>query len=449
MSVSAGLGHADTPTPTPSDTLAQSPSVSTPTAAPTATPTSTPKASSATPTADSQRRLTPQAEQAAGLTLAVRSTFGSGALFWSDIGKYAFRGSASGLANGAPIEIYRRSSTSTAWTRLTTGQLTSGAYAVDYPVQSHGTFTFIATSGGAPGTGDAVSSNSVTVTVHRSTITFNRPVDQIDALKNPRLTGSIVPGRAGVIVNIDVLTDDGFRKIDEARTDANGRFALYLSHGYGRLVSYRIRATYRLPNRPTLVASGSHRFSRIAVLNGVVTPTTAAEVATTYHSGCPVGRSRLSTITMNFYGLDKRMHRGVLIVRSDLTGEIKYGFSRSLGVRFPITKMNNPNVYGGDDPKQMAADNSSAFNCRRVVGNPYRMSPHSYGIAIDVNPRQNPYRDVTGKWWPENGLEYVDRTPRRQGMLNSDSTMVKVLGNEGFFWGGRWYPGRDYQHFQY
>ena len=176
-------------------------------------------------------------------------------MFWSDIGKYAFRGSASGLANGAPIEIYRRSSTSTAWTRLTTGQLTSGGYAVDYPVQSHGTFTFIATSGGAPGTGDAVSSNSVTVTVHRSTITFNRPVDQIDALKNPRLTGSIVPGRAGVIVNIEVLTDDGFRKIDEARTDANGRFALYLSHGYGRLVSYRIRATYRLPNRPTLVAA--------------------------------------------------------------------------------------------------------------------------------------------------------------------------------------------------
>jgi hypothetical protein len=370
-------------------------------------------------------------------------------MFWSDIGKYAFRGSASGLADGAPIEVYRRSSTSTAWTRLTTGQMTSGAYAVDYLVQSHGTFTFIATSGGAPGTGDAVSSNSVTVTVHRSTITFNRPVDQIDALKNPRLTGSIVPGRAGVIVSIDVLTDDGFRKIDEARTDANGRFALYLSHGYGRLVSYRIRAAYRLPNRPTLVASGSHRFSRIAVLNGVVKPTTAEEVATTYHSGCPVGRSRLSTITMNFYGLDKRMHRGVLIVRSDLTGEIKYGFSRSLGVRFPITKMNNPNVYGGDDPKQMAADNSSAFNCRRVVGNPYRMSPHSYGIAIDVNPRQNPYRDVTGKWWPENGLEYIDRTPRRQGMLNSDSTMVKVLGNEGFFWGGRWYPGRDYQHFQY
>ena len=369
-------------------------------------------------------------------------------MFWSDIGKYAFRGAASGLPDGTQIEIYSRSS-STGWNRLTTAQLGSGAYAVDQPVLGHGTFSFVATSGGAPGAGDTVSSNSVTVTVHKSTIRFNRPVAEIDSLKNPRLTGAIVPGRVGVTVNIDVLTDSGFRRIDDVRTDAKGRFALSLSHGKGNLASYRIRAAYRLPNRPTWVASGSHRFSRIAVLNGVVTPTTAAEVATTYHSGCPVGRSRLRTITMNFYGLDKKMHRGVLIVRSDLTGEVKYAFSRALGVRFPITRMNNPNVYGGNDPKQMAADNSSAFNCRRVVGNPYRMSPHSYGIAIDVNTRQNPYRDVTGKWWPENGHEYIDRTPRRLGMLNSESTLVRTLGKDGFFWGGRWYPGRDYQHFQY
>ena len=369
-------------------------------------------------------------------------------MFWSEIGKYAFRGSASGLPEDAQIEIYSRSA-STGWSRLTTAQLDSGSYAVNRPVLGPGTFTFVATSGGAPGAGDGVSSNSVTVTVHKSTIRFNRPVAEIDSLKNPRLSGSIVPGRLGVTVNIDVLTDRGFRRIDGVRTGAKGRFALYLSHGRGSLASYRIRAAYRLPNRPVWVASGSHRFSRIAVLNGVVTPTTAAEVATTYHSGCPVGRSRLRTITMNYYGIDKRMHRGVLIVRSDLTGEVKYAFSRALQVRFPITRMNNPNVYGGNDPKQMAADNSSAFNCRRVVGNPYRMSPHSYGIAIDVNTRQNPYRDVTGKWWPENGRRYIDRTPRRQGMLNSHSTLVRTLGRDGFFWGGRWYPGRDYQHFQY
>ena len=374
--ISAGHGYADTPTPTPSasptpatsTTVAAKPSAS---ATPTPTPpgavtTGSATTSSATPPADPGRRLTPQAEQGSGLTLAVTSTFGAGNAFWSDIGEFAFRGSASGLADDAPIEIYRRSG-SAAWARLTTTSLDSGGYAVDSPVLSHGTFTFVATSGGPPGTGDALSSNSVNVTVKDSAVRLNRPVERIDALKNPRLTGSIVPVRAGVTVNIDLLTRRGFRRIDGTRTDANGRFALYLSHGRGRLVSYRIRATYRVPNRVRWEASGSHRFWRVAVLNGVVTRTTAAEVATTYHSGCPVGPSRLRTITMNYYGLDKLMHRGVLIVRSDLTGKVKYAFGRSLRDRFPITRMNNPNVYGGNDPKQMAADNSSGFNCRRAV----------------------------------------------------------------------------------
>ena len=390
----------------------------------------------------------PQAEQAPGLTLTVRSTFGSGTAFWSDIGAYAFRGSAAGLASGSRIDIYYRVG-SGSWRGLVSGRTDGTEFAIDKLVGSNGTFTFVATTGGAPGTGDAVSSNSVTVTVGDSRVVFDRPVATIDALKDPRLSGSIVPARSGVTINIDLLRGDRFVKVAETRTDANGRFATSFSYGRGTLGGFRVRATYRVPNRVHWEAASSHHVSRVAVLNPVVTPTTAAEVAKTYRAGCPVGRSQLSTITMNFYGMDKRMHRGVLIVRSDLVGEIKYAFSRALSVRFPVSKMNNPNAYDGNDPAQMRADNTSGFNCRSVVGNPYRRSPHSYGVAIDVNPRQNPYRDVTGKWWPENGREYIDRTPRRGGMLNSRTTLVKVLRNDGFFWGGLWSPGRDYQHFQY
>ena len=111
--------------------------------------------------------------------------------------------------------------------------------------------------------------------------------------------------------------------------------------------------------------------------------------------------------------------------------------------------MNNPNVYGGNDPKQMAADNTSGFNCRKVVGNPYRMSPHSYGIAIDVNTVRNPYRDAKGKWWPANGKPYIKRTPKKWGMLTKNSTLTKSLRKDKFFWGGFWSPGKDYQHFEY
>jgi len=453
LTASPGVGHADTPSPVPAPTgsptqtsVSPSPSAS-PTASAAPTPTALPS-STTTPTADQQR---PQAEaeaEAPGLTLTVRSTYGSGTSFWSDIGSYVFRGTAAGLPDGSPISVYYRVGTGS-WRGLASGRTEGGEFAINKLVGSDGTFSFIATTGGAPGSADAVASNSVSVTVGDSRVVLKRPVSRIDSLKNPELSGSIVPARSGVTINIEVLRSGRFQTVATTRTDASGRYTTRFTYGRGNLTGYRIRATYRVPNRAYWEAAKSHYVARIAILNAVVTPTTAAEVAKTYHAGCPVGRSRLSTVRMNFYGSDKRMHRGLIIVRSDLAGEIKYAFSRALGVRFPISRMRNPNDYGGNDPVQMRADNSSGFNCRSVVGNPYRRSPHSYGIAIDVNPRQNPYRDVTGKWWPENGREYIDRTPRRGGMLNRDSTLTRALRNDGFFWGGLWSPGKDYQHFQY
>ena len=105
----------------------------------------------------------------------MRSTFGAGTAFWSDIGSYAFSGSASGLADGSLIEVYYRVGTGS-WRGLTSGRTAGGEFAINKLVGSDGTFTFVATTGGAPGTGDAVASNTVTVTVGDSRIIFNQPV---------------------------------------------------------------------------------------------------------------------------------------------------------------------------------------------------------------------------------------------------------------------------------
>ena len=375
-------------------------------------------------------------------------TGGSPGKFYEDIGAYAFRGTGTDLAEGSTVEIYRQSS-STGWARVATSTLTTDAYAVNLPVQAAGTFTFVATTGGAPGSGDEVSSAPVTVTVEDARIVLNAPVRRIDSLRNPTVKGNIVPARAGVTIHVDVVRKGKFRLAKTAVTDAAGRYSVVLGYGRRNLATYTLRATYRAPNRDRWEKSTQRKFSRIAVLNAVVTETTEDEVAETYRDGCPVGPSKLRTVTMNFYGRDKKMHRGVLIIRTDLTPEIIRGFTRALDHRFPVAKMYNPNRYGGNDPKQMKANNSSGFNCRKVVGNPYRQSPHSYGIALDVNPVQNPYRDVKGKWWPKNGKSYIDRTPRRFGMLTKKSHLTKSLRRDDFFWGGFWKPGRDYQHFEY
>jgi hypothetical protein len=447
--------HAETPSPTPPPSA--SPSLVSPSA--TASPALTPAAAS-TPTPDATaspaataRPSTAQDEvpeaEAAALTLQVMpggSTVTSG--FFQDVGRFAFSGTASGLADGTALEVYRRTGSATSWSRVVRTTVTQGRYTAALPVTGIGAVTFAATTGGAPGSGDEVSSPLVQVSVRDARLLLDRPAST-DTLKNPRLTGSVVPARAGVGVNLDVRKGSSYRFTARATTDAAGRFRLTFGYGKGNLASYTVRATYQADNRNRYERSGARTVKRVAVLNAVVAGTSAADVAKTYRRGCPVGRSQLSTVTMNFYGRDKKMHRGVLIIRTDLVPEIKRGFTRALDARFPIAKMNNPNVYGGNDPKQMAANNTSGFNCRKVVGNPFAQSPHSYGIALDVDTVQNPYRDSRGTWWPPNGKSFIDRTPLRFGMLGTTSALTRQLRSDDFFWGGLWNPGRDYQHFEY
>jgi hypothetical protein len=448
---STGQAETASPTPTIADTAtptadATSPRANAATASPSAGSTSEPTVE-VTASATATAKATPiKAASVSQLTLNVVPV-GSPQpdTYFQDIGAFGISGHASD-ADG-PVEIWRHSGG--IWSRLGSAQPDdAGDYQASYPVTDVGTYRFQTTSGGSPADA-AVLSNEVSVTVIQSSIALDTPVSTIDSLKNPLIGGHIVPARAAVDIHIDVLVSGTFRYKAAAVTDGAGRFAASLAYGNGSLATYTIRSTYHATNRDRWEISPSKQFSRVAVLNPVITRTTSADVAKTYHSGCPVGPSKLSTIRMNFYGRDGKMHRGVLIVRSDLTTEANRGFATALAHRYPVAKMNNPNVYGGNDPVQMEANNSSAFNCRKVVGNPYRMSPHSYGIAIDVNTVQNPYRDRNGKWWPENGKPYIKRSPRRPGMLYSDSYLTKSLRGDDFFWGGFWNPGRDYQHFQY
>jgi hypothetical protein len=57
-------------------------------------------------------------------------------------------------------------------------------------------------------------------------------------------------------------------------------------------------------------------------------------------------------------------------------------------------------VYSGDDDRSMAANNTSAFNCRKVAGTS-KWSEHAYGRAIDVNPVQNPTSPGPGRSPPQ------------------------------------------------
>ena len=101
-------------------------------------------------------------------------------------------------------------------------------------------------------------------------------------------------------------------------------------------------------------------------------------------------------------------------------------------------------AYGGSDDASMAADNTSAFNCRTIKGTT-TWSEHSTGTAIDINPVENPW--VRGAMVdPPEGVEFLDREHRRPGMLYADSAVVRHLVEAGWGWGGTWGSRKDYQH---
>nr|WP_246304912.1 M15 family metallopeptidase [Nocardioides thalensis] len=90
-------------------------------------------------------------------------------------------------------------------------------------------------------------------------------------------------------------------------------------------------------------------------------------------------------------------------------------------------------------------NNTAGLVCRAARGTT-SWSAHAYGLAIDVNPFQNPYEngDVV---LPELASAYLDRSWVRPGMVLAGSVVVREFARIGWSWGGAWSSLKDYQHF--
>lgn len=163
-----------------------------------------------------------------------------------------------------------------------------------------------------------------------------------------------------------------------------------------------------------------------------------------WRRGCPVPLADLRLLRMSYWGFDHEIHRGSMVVHEDVAKPVLSAFRRIYAGKFKIRQMRLIDAYGGSDDRSMAANNTSAFNCRYVKGTT-RWSEHSYGRAIDINPVQNPY--VKGSFVdPPAGERYLDRSNIRKGMIISGRVVTDAFDAIGWGWGGRWRYSKDYQH---
>ena len=165
-----------------------------------------------------------------------------------------------------------------------------------------------------------------------------------------------------------------------------------------------------------------------------------------WRPGCPVGFSDLRLVTAKHWGFDGRVRTGRLVVHRTVAKPVVRVLQRLYDGRFPIRRMRLIDAYGGSDFRSIEADNTSAFNCRRVEGTT-RWSMHAYGLAIDVNPIENPYVFAGGRVAHRASRPYVDRTRIRPGMAYRGGTPVNAFAAIGWSWGGAWSGAKDYQHF--
>ncbi len=174
--------------------------------------------------------------------------------------------------------------------------------------------------------------------------------------------------------------------------------------------------------------------------------TRALMTGRSWRPGCPVGLDDLRLVTVTHWGFDGRRHVGELVVHRDWAEPVVDAFRRLHDARFPIERMRLVDHYGASDDASMADNNTSAFNCRSVTGQPGVWSNHSYGAAIDLNPVQNPYVRGSTVLPPAGAPHATNRSASVTGLITADGPVVDAFTAIGWEWGGAWTSPRDYQH---
>lgn len=168
-----------------------------------------------------------------------------------------------------------------------------------------------------------------------------------------------------------------------------------------------------------------------------------------WRSGLPCAtRDQLVLMQVPYRDYQGETRMGPMIVARDVAAQVAAIFEEIYrSGKFRIAQMRLIDDFDGDDDKSIAANNTSGFNCRLTDHG--GLSKHALGLAIDINPVQNPYREgsLTA---PESGRAYDEPGERHggvTGLIVEGDVVTRAFARRGWIWGGHWKHTVDYQHF--
>lgn len=208
--------------------------------------------------------------------------------------------------------------------------------------------------------------------------------------------------------------------------------------------STRLNPAVLYPKAPAPVGSGAN-----AKIRRIPDAVWKRMLGVSWSPGC-MARSRLRYVTVNYWGFDGYRHRGEVVLSAGSAGRYAKVLSELYDQGYPIRQMRLVDDFGrsrwkgANDYASMAADNTSGFNCRYVVGREERrvMSPHAYGYALDINPFENPYVSRKGIY-PSS--MWLSRAIGHPAVLTTTHPALRIFTRNCIRWCGAY---ADYHHFE-
>lgn len=153
--------------------------------------------------------------------------------------------------------------------------------------------------------------------------------------------------------------------------------------------------------------------------------------------------SEMALLSVKYYSTDSNLHQGQIMVNKAIAKDVEEIFAKILEEKFVVNKCVPMSFYNWDDDLSMEDNNSSAF-CYRVIAGTDRLSKHSFGTAVDINPQFNPLIKKDGGVIPSSGKYDTNRA----GTLVEGSDIVKSFLDRGFVWGKFFQAYADIHHFE-
>lgn len=238
----------------------------------------------------------------------------------------------------------------------------------------------------------------------------------------------------------DVQTPDAQQTTQEKRTDLSGLEA-------GAIVG---KATIDAQNPDVYFTSSELTEVQKEAMNGK-----------SYIENPDISYDDLRYIKVLHYNFRHQIQVGELVVNQAIAEDCRQIFMELFQEEYEINSMYLIDRYyekdqarNGEqvDISSINDDNTSAFHYRKIAGTEV-LSNHAYGMAIDINPLENPYvkeadlqQTVASPYKDYNS--YKDRTAQRAHMISKDDACYRIFKAHGFQWGGEWNGNKDYQHFE-